>query len=66
MGNTADGGEYNLALWSMALLLYIISIVTITLIHAISNRRDNAGGRDDAADDTVKNKVRAAAGKADT
>lgn len=39
MGNTADGGEYNLALWSMALLLYIISIVSITLIHAISNHK---------------------------
>jgi phosphate transport system permease protein len=39
MGNTADGGEYNLALWTMALLLYIISIAAITLIHAISNHK---------------------------
>ena len=37
MGNTAQGGEYNLALWSMALLLFIISIVLIVLIHKLGN-----------------------------
>ena len=36
MGNTANGGEHNLALWSMALLLYIISMLFIFVIHIIS------------------------------
>lgn len=36
MGNTADGSEYNLALWSMALLLLIISLLCIGAIHIIS------------------------------
>lgn len=39
MGNTANGGEYNLALWSMALLLFLISMLFIFLIHLISNKR---------------------------
>lgn len=33
MGNSADGGEHNLALWSMALLLFLISMLFILLIH---------------------------------
>ncbi|MGN0709741.1 MAG: phosphate ABC transporter permease subunit PstC, partial [Anaerovoracaceae bacterium] len=33
MGNTANGGEHNLALWSMALLLLIISLLCIFAIH---------------------------------
>ncbi len=43
MGNTANGGEYNMALWSMALLLFIISIIFILLIHLISsaNKKKN-------------------------
>lgn len=35
MGNTADGSEYNLALWTMALLLLIISLICIAVIHMI-------------------------------
>lgn len=38
MGNTSNGGEYNLALWSMALLLFIISMLLIFLIHHISKK----------------------------
>ena len=38
MGNSADGGEQNLALWSMALLLFLISMLFIYLIHAISGK----------------------------
>lgn len=38
MGNSANGGEMNMALWSMALLLFIISIVCILIIHVISGR----------------------------
>lgn len=38
MGNSANGGEMNMALWSMALLLFIISIVCILIIHLISAR----------------------------
>ncbi len=40
MGNTANGGEHNLALWSMALLLYVISLILIFLIHYINNRAE--------------------------
>ncbi len=36
MGNTASGGEANMALWSMALLLFLISMLFIFLIHLIS------------------------------
>lgn len=38
MGNSADGGEHNLALWTMALLLFLISMLFIFLIHAISGK----------------------------
>lgn len=38
MGNSADGGEHNLALWSMALLLFLISILFIVVIHLISGK----------------------------
>lgn len=38
MGNTADGGEHNLALWSMALLLYLVSMLCILLIHTASGK----------------------------
>ena len=38
MGNTASGGEHNLALWTMALLLFIISLICIFLIHSISGK----------------------------
>lgn len=43
MGNSANGGEQNMALWSMALLLFLISILFIVLIHLISahNRKKN-------------------------
>lgn len=36
MGNTFDGTEYNSALWSMALLLFLISLFFIVLIHAVT------------------------------
>lgn len=62
MGNTADGGEYNLALWSMALLLYLISLLTITVIHVLSNHKEKADSREDNAG---AEKVKAMAGKAD-
>lgn len=44
MGNTANGGEYNLALWSMALLLFILSILSIVIIHAIARRKEKFHG----------------------
>lgn len=37
MGNTANGGEHNMALWSMALLLFLISVFFIFLIHRIGS-----------------------------
>lgn len=40
MGNSADGGEHNLALWSMALLLFLISILFIALIHIIKRKAE--------------------------
>lgn len=38
MGNTFDGTEYNSALWTMALLLFLISLLFIFLIHALAKR----------------------------
>lgn len=38
MGGTMEGSEYNFALWSMALLLFIISLFFILLIRYISHR----------------------------
>lgn len=38
MGNSANGGEQNLALWTMALLLFVISMLFIFLIHTISRK----------------------------
>lgn len=40
MGNSANGGEHNLALWTMALLLFLISMLFIFLIHLISGRKE--------------------------
>lgn len=42
MGNTADGGEYNLALWTMALLLFLISMLFILIIHAAGKKQEGA------------------------
>lgn len=38
MGNSANGGEHNLALWTMALLLFLISMIFILLIHIIARK----------------------------
>lgn len=38
MGNTVTGSEWNDALWTMALLLFVISFLFIILIRIISNR----------------------------
>jgi phosphate transport system permease protein len=42
MGNTANGGEYNAALWAMALLLLIISMACIVIIHLIARSGKNS------------------------
>ncbi len=41
MGNSANGGEHNLTLWSMALLLFIISIFFIFVIHQIARKAEH-------------------------
>ncbi|WP_411676032.1 phosphate ABC transporter permease subunit PstC [Caproicibacter sp.] len=38
MGGAADGGEYNIALWTMALLLLIISFAFILIVRKISSK----------------------------
>lgn len=38
IGNSASGGEQNLALWTMALLLYVVSMIFILIIHRISGK----------------------------
>lgn len=43
MGGAMEGGEYNAALWTMALLLFIISFLFIFFIHRI-NRQAAKGG----------------------
>lgn len=44
MGNTANGGEFNSALWSMALLLFIISLVFIMLVRLVSKKGKLSNG----------------------
>ena len=39
MGGAMEGSEYNMALWSMALLLFIIAASCIGLIHFIGGRK---------------------------
>lgn len=39
MGNTTNGGEHNSALWTMALLLFLISMFFIFVIHMIGAER---------------------------
>lgn len=39
MGNTTNGGEHNSALWTMALLLFLISMFFIFVIHIIGAER---------------------------
>lgn len=41
MGNTIDGSEANMALWSLALLLMLISILFIVIIHCVSAKQKN-------------------------
>ena len=40
MGGTMEGGEFNIALWSMALVLFLCSLLFILLIHAVSARKE--------------------------
>lgn len=40
MGNAMEGGEMKSALWTMALLLFLISLLFITLIHHFSNKKE--------------------------
>ncbi|WOC33263.1 MULTISPECIES: phosphate ABC transporter permease subunit PstC [Caproicibacterium] len=42
MGGAAEGGEYNTALWTMALLLFAISLFFIFLVHVVSSRKEKA------------------------
>lgn len=41
MGGAMDGGELNAALWTMALLLFIISLIFILIIHLIAARKES-------------------------
>lgn len=43
MGGASEGGEYNLALWSMALLLLLISFLFILIVRKISAKGGKAG-----------------------
>ncbi|ARP50005.1 MULTISPECIES: phosphate ABC transporter permease subunit PstC [Caproicibacterium] len=40
MGGAAEGGEYNTALWTMALLLLLISLLFIFLVHLILGKAE--------------------------
>lgn len=44
MGNAMEGGEMKSALWTMAVLLFIISLVFISLIHYFSNKKAGEKG----------------------
>jgi len=43
MGNTFDGTEYNSALWTMALLLFLISLLFIFAIHLLAKKGEMHG-----------------------
>jgi ABC-type glycerol-3-phosphate transport system permease component len=57
MGNSANGGEHNLALWTIALLLFLMSMFFIFLIHGISRR----GKKKNASNNLRRRIVRAKA-----
>lgn len=40
MGNAMEGGELKAALWTMAALLFLISLFFIVLIHLVSDRKE--------------------------
>lgn len=40
MGGAMDGGEYNAALWTMALLLFVISLSFILVIHGLGKKSE--------------------------
>ena len=40
MGNAMEGGEMKSALWTMALLLFLIPLLFISLIHHFSNKKE--------------------------
>ena len=37
MGGAMEGGEYSAALWTMALLLFILSFLFIFIIHTMND-----------------------------
>ena len=39
MGSAMEGGEYNAALWTLALLLFVISFILIFIIHHVGKKR---------------------------
>ena len=43
MGNEAMGTVYNDVLWSLALVLLVMSLVFILIIHLIGRRRSTRG-----------------------
>ena len=45
MGGAMEGGEYNAALWTMALVLFLLSFLFIFIIHQINAASDLKGGR---------------------
>lgn len=45
MGGAMEGGEYNAALWTMALILFILSFIFIYMIHRL-NEMNQLKGRD--------------------
>ena len=44
MGNAMEGGETKTALWTLALLLFIISLLFIFLIHYFSGKKPDDDG----------------------
>ena len=38
MGSAMEGGEYNAALWTLALLLFVISFILIFIIHHVGKK----------------------------
>jgi phosphate transport system permease protein len=45
MGGAMEGGEYNTALWTMAILLYLLSLFFIYAIHKIANQTSEGNNK---------------------
>ena len=56
MGNAMEGGETKTALWTLALLLFLISLLFIFLIHMLSRKKPEDAGSKASAKKSIFSK----------